>query len=275
MCETTYYLLWNPSAIARWKEGLGFLLNPWTSKYLPLLHLSPSLIGSLEIWRPIYDSMQAELTSLIWNDDVIREGYQYRERTAVLWALRQFAEATSNETAIELDRWVRRHFFCENLKISLRVWKRLLSIAYTFEHTTEKIIHPPDALIAILRLSSQPAEYISVLNRERSHWQSVNQSIKDWVAVNPEITYSFEEDSAIFTLGGMIEDCVVIRCLQEMATQLTFWEIQDAVCWALMQASVWMRNDGLALCGDTLIRVELPCHDTPSVLEMYRELDAT
>jgi hypothetical protein len=269
MCETTYYLLWNTSAIAKWVQGLGFLLNPWVKKYTPILHISPQLVDTLEVWRPIYSSMQSELVSSEFNI-IIEDNYQYEPRNTIIRALQQLSEASTYEIAIELDRWVRRHFFCEYLQKSLRVWERLFSIAYRFENETESIVKPPEELINILYGLNESPYALNIFDDEKDYWRNINRDIKGWLAANPNVTFdSVQENSEILTLGTIIEECSTIWCFQQISLQLTFWEMQNVVRWALMQASVWRGHDRLFIRGDELIKLELPCHNTPSVLEMY------
>jgi hypothetical protein len=269
MCETTYYLLWNASAISKWEQGLGILLNPWIEQYIPRLGISPQLRSALEQWEPIYSLMKSELSLARLNVDPI-ESYRSRYRLIVVGALKKLAELCGDDVAYEIDRWVRRHFFCEYLGIRLRVWRRLLSVAYRFDVASERRIQPPHSLTSMLH-----EDRISDLIRKediRESLRVIGSSIKEQSQDNPLIADGSAADFEILTFSRIVDECTTIQLLQEISRKLSFWEIQDVVRWAIMQASIGRSIDQILIGGDTLIREEPPCHNALSILNMYGDV---
>jgi hypothetical protein len=268
MCETTYYLLWNASAMSKWEQGLGILLNPLIEPHIHRLGISPQLRAALEQWEQIYCLMKSELSLARLNVDPI-ENYRSGYRLIVVGALKELAELCGNDVAYEIDRWVRRHFFCEYLGIRLRVWRRLLSIAYRFDVASERRIQPPHALTSMLHENR-----ISDLIRQediRESLRAISSRIKEKSQDDPLTAYA-SADFEMLTFSRIVDECTTIQLLQEISRKLSFWEIQDVVRWAIMQASIGRSIDQILIGGDTLIREELPCHNALSILNMYGDV---
>jgi hypothetical protein len=251
MCETTYYLLWNDGNSVLWLPALSLPILPEVQPLLPHMGLSSQLLDHLSQWQPIYESAIAKRNRRSELECPLPNYRGEPIREIILQALQQFADQTDRPIAVELDRWVRRHVFCESLGRSLRGWQRILLEATRYHPSSPKAVRCPDSLETLLPQIETwlTTDFSSALRK---------------VLPNPD---NLDQSFAKQCLGEILERSVIIQSLCYIAQSLTAREIQQLVGWSRLQAIV-LQTDVIDLQGDRLLQATLPCSNVPSILDL-------
>jgi hypothetical protein len=276
MCETTYYLLWNLSATFTWEDALSLPIFPFIKPYIVRFGFSERLLESMDVWSEIctntlVDQFFCARPEIFYGRDSARDEYSsYGDtaRIAILDSFNQFSIAVDRETAVELDQWVRRNFFCRELELSIDTWKRLFQLAARPDSgSTDYRVRTPPALDRVLPLIQQKfhEEYTSL-----RFAISISQSAEKYFT-DHSISVSSDHIECMGTnVCDVIDKSDVIEIFQKISTDCSHRERQDIVSWAMMQLSV-LRNvrwTTTNLYGDRFFTTELPCSNTPSILDL-------
>jgi hypothetical protein len=264
MCETTYYLLWNNGSCDQWLDALSLPLQPWSMAFLELIGLSNAVISHIDIWNNCFQRLQITLEhKLNSTHQAVNRGQIVR--LAVIDFFKEFSELTSREIALEIDYWVRIHFYDPSLDVSLRNWRRLLFTAYDFQEVSEHRILPPDSLTKVLKTIPQLVSYEELYK----HLPNILNSAKEWINSQPLEIDKDKVMMSVATLNRIIETASILKALNILANQLNFNEVQQVVEWAYIQSCVYHTPiDVLSLRGDRLIQETSPCHHVPSILDL-------
>jgi hypothetical protein len=264
MCETTHYLLWNDGACRQWLEALALPIQPWSYSFLQAMGFSTEAISNIEIWNQCYIAMMDSVEEPLSNLPGI-SGSSQIIRPAVIKFFQQISAATSREMAIEIDYWVRMHFYDPSLIESLACWDRLLSAAYSFKQPNQYRVTPPPFLVnALQEISHLVDGEISL-----SYLRDILQVSEKWLEDNPQIGIDREVQMfSVATVDRVISHSSTVQAMNILADRLNMTEVQELVAWAYMQACIFKtRLNTNRLRGDRLIRVTHPCCNTPPIMD--------
>ncbi len=260
-------LSWKDTESSEYLEALSLPTLPWAAPFLPLLGLPNALLEQPSIWESIYTQAFIEHETRYrmrdWTGTHGERGELVRQ--VIVKALPLLAQQMGRNVAIDLEKWVRFHFFCLEAKRAMREWERTLRIAY-FSPNSRKYhrkIPPPAVLVPILPLI---AEMVALDRRTE-----IDQHLMRVAPPPPyeQIPYEYMEHCYEATmLYGVIDRSLTLKALQTIASKLNDMERLEVVAWAEAQARI-MYRDGKPenLCGDKYLQVELPCFDVPSLLD--------
>ncbi|MCC3488961.1 MAG: hypothetical protein JGK35_00010, partial [Microcoleus sp. PH2017_16_JOR_D_A] len=138
-------------------RALSLPTLPWAAPFLPLLGLPNALLEQPSIWESIYTQafIEHETHNRMrdWTGSPDGERGEL-VRQVIVKALSLLAQQMGRNVAIDLEKWVRFHFFCLEAERAMREWGITLRIAY-FSPNSRKYhrkIPPPAALVPILPL---------------------------------------------------------------------------------------------------------------------------
>jgi hypothetical protein len=192
--------------------------------------------------------------------------------TAKTAAFQELAEQIGREGAVEFERWVRRHFFRQDIISALSYWRLLLATAclpcYYRGDYRDYRVPPPKALEALL-----PEIFPLVVSGQRE-WQ-IRQEIDRVAPRIPDEELEDKRFSRCFEctlLDSTISQALTIQALQKIAQNLSPAERQEVMDWVVRQAPVHRpRLDFQILRADEYLRVEPPGFDMPSILDDMRD----
>lgn len=258
---------WKDGESSEYLEALSLPTLPWAAPFLPLLGLPNALLEQPSIWESIYTQAFIEHKTRYrmrdWTGTHGERGELVRQ--VIVKALPLLAQQMGRNVAIDLEKWVRFHFFCPEAKRAMNEWERTLRDAYLLPDSRRyhRKVDPPAVLVPILPLI---AELVN-LDRRTEIYQHLMR-----VAPPPpyeQIPYEYMEHCYEATmLSGVLDRALTLKALQTIASQLNDTERSEVVTWAEAQARTM---SGTAkpenLCGDKYLQVELPCFDVPSLLD--------
>ncbi len=260
-------LSWKDTESSEYLEALSLPTLPWAAPFLPLLGLPNALLEQPSIWESIYTQAFIEHETRYrmrdWTGTHGERGELVRQ--VIVKALPLLAQQMGRNVAIDLEKWVRFHFFCLEAKRAMREWERTLRIAY-FSPNSRKYhrkIPPPAVLVPILPLI---AEMVALDRRTE-----IGDALKRVAPPPPyeQIPYEYMEHCYEMTMiSGVLDQALTWKALQTIASRLNDMERKEVAMWAQAQALI-MYRDGKPenLCGDKYLQVELPCFDVPSLLD--------
>jgi hypothetical protein len=260
MCQTTYYLLWNDSASIYWLKALSLPVLPWTKILLPVLGLSENLLKNLTVWEPIISQAILEdhkklQAKKMWEDgergEVIRD--------IVLEALKSFESQCGKDSALELERWARRNFFCLEVEMMINAWRRILRFAMPDSYSSHDYVPIPVSLAALIPEIEQAIGF----ETGELFLQLALNAARDYARDDhDELVNSYE-----FTmLKKVVRQERVIKVFKLVADRLSPIAIQELVRWSMLQASAFTPPmNPVHLYGDKYLRREPPCFDTISI----------
>ena len=248
-------------------EALSLPTLPWAAPFLPLLGLPNDLLEQPYIWESIYTQafIEYETHDLMRNWNGIHGERGELARQVVTKALPLLAQQMGRDVAIDLEKWVRFHFFCPEAKKAMREWERTLRDAYLLPDSRRyhRKVPPPAVLVPILPLIAELVDF--------DRRTEIDQHLMRVAPPPPyeQIPYEYMEHCYEATmLSGVIDRSLTLKALQTIASKLNDTERLEVVAWAEAQARI-MYRDGKPenLCGDKYLQVELPCFDVPSLLD--------
>jgi hypothetical protein len=256
--------------VESWKylRALSLPTLPWAAPFLPRLGLSNALLAQPSTYELIYTQAfiehQTRYRMRDWTGSPDGEGGEL-VRQVVTKALWQLAEEMGRDVAIDLEKWVRFHFFCPEASRAMREWERTLRAAYFSPNSRryDRKIPPPAVLVPILPLIAE------MVNLDRRN--EIKDALKR-VAPPPnyeQIPYEYMEHCyEELMLSQVLDRALTLKALQTIASRLNDTERSEVVLWAQAQARI-MYRDGKPenLCGDKYLQVELPSFDVPSLLD--------
>ncbi|MBE9124073.1 hypothetical protein IQ269_25545 [Tychonema sp. LEGE 07199] len=257
---------WKDGESGEYFKALSLPTLPWAAPFLPLLGWPNALLEQPSIWESIYTQAFIEHETRYrmrdWTGTHGERGELVRQ--VIVKALPLLAQQMGRNVAIDLEKWVRFHFFCLEAKRAMREWERTLRIAYFSPNSRkyQRKIPPPAVLVPILPLI---AEMVALDRRTE-----IGDALKRVAPPPPyeQIPYEYMEHCYEATmLSGVIDRSLTLKALQTIASRLNDTERSEVVTWAEAQALI-MYRDGKPenLCGDKYLQVELPCFDVPSLL---------
>ena len=261
---------WGDSESSNWLLALSLPTLSWATPFRPLMGLPDKLLEHPEVWTSIYTQAANEHeTRLRLRDWAIgvdgARGCLMRE--VVTKALQQLAEQMGHSVAVDLERWVQFHFFCEEARSAMRQWGTVLSYAYLPEDSRRgrRKVSPPPVMISLL---PNIWEFINYEHR---------REIRDTLwRVAPPPAYEqapcekMEHCYEATLIAWALDQSLTIKALQTIAKKLNKTERKEIVAWAEVQLQAMDSRHGQAnaqkLCGDKYLRVELPYTNMLSVL---------
>ncbi|MCC3601241.1 MULTISPECIES: hypothetical protein [unclassified Microcoleus] len=260
---------WKDGESSEYLEALSLPTLPWAAPFLLLLGLPNALLEQPSIWESIYTQAFIEHETRYrmrdWTGTHGERGELVRQ--VIVKALSLLAQQMGRDVAIDLEKWVRFHFFCLEAERAMREWGITLRIAY-FSPNSRKYhrkIPPPAVLVPILPLIEELVDF----DRRTEIYQHLKR-----VAPPPpyeQIPYEYMEHCYEMTMiSGVLDQALTLKALQTIASRLNDMERKEVAMWAQAQALI-MYRDGKPenLCGDKYLQVELPCFDVPSLLDFY------
>jgi hypothetical protein len=248
-------------------RALSLPTLPWAAPFLPLLGLPNALLEQPSIWESIYTQafIEYETDDRMRNWNGIHGERGELVRQVVTKALSLLAQQMGRNVVIDLEKWVRFHFFCPEAEKAMREWVRTLRDAYLLPDSRRyhRKVHPPAVLVPILPII---AELVN-LDRRTEIYQHLMR-----VAPPPpyeQIPYEYMEHCYEATmLSGVLDRALTLKALQTIASRLNDMERSEVAMWAQDQARI-MYRDGKPenLCGDKYLQVELPSFNVPSLLD--------
>jgi hypothetical protein len=274
MCETTYYMLWNRSAATEWVNAMGLLVFPFSEPYLLNLGVSEDLRSSIHILREI--SQEILFDEYFFKKDEIRyycdspaelyAAYGEGIRFAILKILNQFTEATQRTKAIEVDHWIRRHFFCGQLSRRIETWETVFSIVAGRHNVSIQIDLLPELERILPFIEKQFPEAYDSFSRSmnfselaRKYYDAHSIEISSDVLTRIEMNF--------YDISRQVK---VIQIFQKIAFEFSHREKQKIVSWAVLRLNALsnIRWSEIDLYGDRMFTTELPCSNTPSILDL-------
>ncbi|MCC3572052.1 MAG: hypothetical protein JGK30_09485 [Microcoleus sp. PH2017_40_RAT_O_B] len=261
---------WKDIESSHYLRALSLPTLPWAAPFLPLVGLPNALLEQPSIWESIYTQafIEHETHNRMrdWTGSPDGERGEL-VRQVIVKALSLLAQQMGRDVAIDLEKWVRFHFFCPEAERAMREWGITLRIAY-FSPNSRKYhrkIPPPAVLVPILPLIEELVDF----DRRTEIYQHLKR-----VAPPPpyeQIPYEYMEHCYEMTMiSGVLDQALTLKALQTIASRLNDMERKEVAMWAQAQALI-MYRDGKPenLCGDKYLQVELPCFDVPSLLDFY------
>ena len=161
----TYSHIWENIAPEQWLNRILSLPTlPWVRPILPQMGLPTALVEQPEVWAAIYASAVAEHQKRLKTKDWAvgtPDGWRNLVRQVVSKALQKLALEMGRDVAIDLERWVMRHFFCQELDWTMSRWYLVLDTACQPPNSDSRQIPPPAVLVPIL------PEIESIVNYEQ------------------------------------------------------------------------------------------------------------
>lgn len=258
---------WEDTESWNYLRALSLPTLPWAAPFLPLLGLPNALLEQHSVWESIYtQAFMEHETCYRMRDWAGTHGERGKlVRQVVTKALRQLAEKMGRDVALDLEQWVRFHFFCPEASKAMREWERTLRAAYFSPNSRryDRKIPPPAVLVPILPLIAE------MVNLDRRN--EIKDALKR-VAPPPnyeQIPYEYMEHCyEELMLSQVLDRALTLKALQTIAPRLNDTEHSEVMMWAQAQARI-MYRDGKPenLCGDKYLQVELPSFDVPSLLD--------
>lgn len=254
------------------EELLGDILSlptlPWARPVLTQMGLPSALVEQPEIWASIHASAVAEHQRRWETKDWAvgtPDGWRHLLRQVVTKALQKLALEMGRDVAIDLERWVMRHFLCRGLSWKMYVWYVVLDTACELPNFDNSMqIPPPAVLVPIL------PEIRSIVNYERwIEFESALQQISPPPSqrLQKVLMGHAEVCSEAMKISNLVTQVWAIKALQIIAQNLNEIERTEVVRWAQLQAKKLKYNPD-DLEKDKYLRVEPPCFDAPSVLDL-------
>ncbi|MEW5857691.1 MAG: hypothetical protein AB1861_09960 [Cyanobacteriota bacterium] len=254
------------------EELLGRILSlptlPWARPVLPQMGLPNALVEQPEIWASIHASAVVEHQRRCETKDWAvgtPDGWRHLLRQVVTKALQKLASEMGRDVAINLERWVMRHFLCRELNWTMYIWYLVLDTACELPNFDNSMQIPPPAVLVLIL-----PEIGSIVNYER--WIEFESTLKQ-ISQPPSqrlqkvLMGQAEVCSEAMTISNLVKQVWTIKALQIIAENLNEIERAEVVGWAQLQAKKLKYNPD-ALKGDKYLRVEPPCFDAPSVLDL-------
>lgn len=168
------------------------------------------------------------------------------------------------DVAIDLERWVMQHFLCQELSWAMYVWYVVLDRACLPLNSDSRPIPAPAVLVPIL------PEIESIVNYEQMfEFESTLKQISPPPSQElQKLSMGYAEVcSEAMKIRKIVYEVCAIKALQIIAQNLNEIERAEVVGWAQLQAKKLKYNPD-DLKGDKYLRVEPPCFDAPSVLDL-------
>ncbi|WP_218079323.1 hypothetical protein [Anthocerotibacter panamensis] len=270
--------LWDDDKEREWLRSLKLPSLPWVQPFLPRLGLPQAIVEHPEVLIPLHAQAVAEFKALYRANAGL--GYvpgleAHIAREVMTGVLRRLAQEVGEQTAIDFERWARRHVVCNEIDIGLRDWWGVLLDAYRAliedrqyyqEHPEKAPPAPPKALVPLLPLAAGFADLVQgkQLDAEIRHHA-------------PPPT---EEDAEglDMSLDAMIIESIInneqtIAVLRALAAHLNAEERAEVVAWATSQINqdedlipaAW-RQDQIPSALEECLQAEPPCSDVPPAI---------
>jgi hypothetical protein len=125
-------LSWKDIESWNYLRALSLPTLPWAAFFLPLVGLPNALLEQPSIWESIYTQAFIEHETRYcmrdWTCTHGERGELVRQVvTKALWLL---AQQMGRNVVLDLEKWVRFHFFCPEAEKAMNEWEITLSYAY-------------------------------------------------------------------------------------------------------------------------------------------------
>lgn len=263
--------IWGDSKSMAWLKALSLPTLEWAIPFLPLMGLPDLLLKDPKILITIYTQAITEFNTQRQNRDwaLAREGdHGELMREVVTNALQNLAIQMGRKVAVDLERWVLFHFFCNEAESAMFQWDIALRYAYVPKDSRrgQRKISPPVAFMPLL------PEIWDLVNLERT--KEIRNNLMR-VAPAPDYEQSpyeyMEKCYEATMLSSALEQALTLKALQTIASRLDYTQRQEVVKWAQTQIQAMDSKNGYIrsqkLCGDKYLQVEPPGYDFPSVLD--------
>ncbi|BAT56960.1 hypothetical protein NOS3756_59720 (plasmid) [Nostoc sp. NIES-3756] len=259
--------LWNNWIPRKWIQGLSLPTLNWTRPFLAMMGLPLRFVEEPDVWTAIYVQSMDEYNTYI--EPLLKlEGEQYDKEdlkiTLITFnkAFQQLAIQLGSNVAVDLERWVQRHFLSHEFDVAMFDWLCVLRNAYLPQGTREDQILPPDALIPLLD-DIEEIIYYGIYGS-----QYVLQHMKLPPPLEEmEKTGQVIVPQEVLQVHRVITQELTMRTLNMIAKKLNEQELSEVMAWALSQAEAKSITSPENLCGNKYLQVEVPFFDFPSLLD--------
>lgn len=258
---------WEDTESWNYLRALSLPTLSWAAPFLLLLGLPNALLDQPSIWESIYTQAFIEHETRYqmsdWTGTHGERGQLVRQ--VVTKALWQLAEEMGRDVALNLEQWVRFHFFCPEASRAMREWERTLRDAYLSPDSRryDRKVPPPAVLVPILPEIFELVN-LDCRNKITDAWRRVAPPPPYEQIPYEYMEYCYEE----LLLSTAFDIALTLKALQTIASRLNDTERSEVVAWAQIQAKTMSRyGKPENLCGDKYLQVELPCFNTPSLLD--------
>ncbi|MGG6296931.1 hypothetical protein ACQ4M4_21255 [Leptolyngbya sp. AN02str] len=256
---------WNDMAGTEWLQALSLPTLDWAKPFLPFTLLPEFLLEHPEVWRSIYTSIDTRIIHPR-SADYVRDGqlidgeYGNCVRQTIVEAFHSLASLADQRVSIDLEKWVRFHFFCQESTLAMKRWRSALNRAFPSESSERNLcqVHPPLVLVPFLPEIQNLVEFGAVLQ--------IRQTMKDAAPPPPceQIPYERLDKCLEATLlSQAIWKGMTLRALQVIAERLNVAERLEVLKWAEAQLQMIYGRHGAAfakqLCGDKYLQNKIPC----------------
>ena len=211
---------WKDIESKKYLEALSLPTLPWASAFVPLLGLSNALLERAAVWESIYAQAMVEYETRYRTRDwtASKDGERGELiRQVVTKMLSQLAEQIGRDVALNLEQWVRFHFFCPEARRSMFEWELTLRNAYLSSDSrrADKKVPPPAVLVPLL------PEIAGLVNYERR--REIQETLMR-VAPPPQYeqtAYEYMEHCYEATmLSRAVNQAMTLKALQTLALRL-------------------------------------------------------
>jgi hypothetical protein len=144
-------LSWKDIESWNYLRALSLPTLPWAAPFLPLVGLPNALLEQPSIWESIYTQAFIEhethnpMRDWTGSPDGERGELVRQVVTKALWLL---AQQMGRNVVLDLEKWVRFHFFCPEAEKAMNEWEITLSYAYISPNSRRyhRKIPPPAVL---------------------------------------------------------------------------------------------------------------------------------
>jgi hypothetical protein len=251
---------WSDWNALEWRKILSLPTLQWAEPFLKYTGLPEALLQHKEEWLTIYTKLHQKIGSPTTAQFPKPDSYGDFARPAISTAFCELADQLGRDVAIELEKWVKLHFFCQEASIALRQWGIVLSYALPTDsdERKRKQVAPPHSLLCILPSISNLAKY------------EIVASIKDEMmlaAPPPPFEQSpYEKLDKCYEatlLGIAISQGTRFQALQVIGNRTDELARAEIVAWAGQQLEVLSRYKRTVttgkLCGVKYLQGTNPC----------------
>ncbi|HLP91854.1 MAG TPA: hypothetical protein VK184_25105 [Nostocaceae cyanobacterium] len=265
--EITKETIWEDWDTFYWKPGLSLPALPWVRPFLAIMGLPKKLIKQPQVWEQIYNQLIQDYEELMkpfvmWEGDEYTLAERKVVQQVITKSLTQLANQLGKETAVELERWTRRHFLDSEFKSAMFHWPLLLRRGSQYYYD-ENPIAPPSCLEPLLPEIEEIIYY--GINGSEYIMKYMMTLPTEEVPIEEELEITWDWQ-AIEVKSVIIQE-LTMRILNKIAQTLNEQELAEFLNWAVLFKTEEMSSEPKYLRGDKYLKPQPVYADFPSVLD--------